>query len=199
MGVSCSASSCTASSPAGSGTVNVTVTTTGGTSPVVTADQFTYQASSGSTNLVPDPSFETSWIPTDVWGSQLSRTQTVVRSGSWALAQTATSTNGGWELDLNSSWYAPVKAGSSYAAGIWVRATAALRVELNLDLLDVSGAYVDSASGPWVTLAANTWTHLTLSGIQPNAQEPYAVIEPDFSRAVTGTLMYWDDMTLTAN
>ena len=43
-GVVCSASSCTASAPAGSGTVDVRVTTTGGTSAVVSADQFTYQA-----------------------------------------------------------------------------------------------------------------------------------------------------------
>ena len=43
-----SATSITAVSPAGTGTVNITVTSPDGTSPVVVADQFTYQ------NAVPD-------------------------------------------------------------------------------------------------------------------------------------------------
>jgi hypothetical protein len=43
-GVSCSASSCTATSPAGSGTVDVTVTTSAGTSATSASDQFTYLA-----------------------------------------------------------------------------------------------------------------------------------------------------------
>jgi hypothetical protein len=45
-GVSCGATSCTATSPAGSGTVDVRVTTMVGTSPVVAADQFTYTSPS---------------------------------------------------------------------------------------------------------------------------------------------------------
>jgi Ricin-type beta-trefoil lectin domain/IPT/TIG domain len=40
--VSCGASSCTATSPAGTGTVDVEVTTAGGTSAATSADQFTY-------------------------------------------------------------------------------------------------------------------------------------------------------------
>ncbi len=41
-GVTCGATSCTATSPAGTGTVDVTVTTAGGTSATSSADQFTY-------------------------------------------------------------------------------------------------------------------------------------------------------------
>jgi subtilase family serine protease len=40
--VTCGATSCTATSPAGTGTVDVEVTTTGGTSAATSADQFTY-------------------------------------------------------------------------------------------------------------------------------------------------------------
>jgi hypothetical protein len=40
--VTCGATSCTATSPAGTGTVDVKVTTTGGTSATSSADQFTY-------------------------------------------------------------------------------------------------------------------------------------------------------------
>jgi large repetitive protein len=45
-----SATSITADSPAGTGTVHVTVTTLGGTSPTVTADQFTYAPTVASIN-----------------------------------------------------------------------------------------------------------------------------------------------------
>jgi hypothetical protein len=41
-GVTCGATSCTATSPAGTGTVDVEVTTTGGTSAATSADHFTY-------------------------------------------------------------------------------------------------------------------------------------------------------------
>ena len=52
--VSCSAtSSCTAISPAGSGTVNVTATTTGGTSATSSADEFAYTTPATSTGYHP--------------------------------------------------------------------------------------------------------------------------------------------------
>jgi Ricin-type beta-trefoil lectin domain/IPT/TIG domain len=44
-GVTCGATSCTATSPAGTGTVDVEVTTTGGTSAPTSADHFTYTTS----------------------------------------------------------------------------------------------------------------------------------------------------------
>ena len=59
-------------------------------------------------------------------------------------------------------------------------------------------AIAHSASGPWVTLAPNTWTELTVSGIKPTSTEVYAGVEPDFQKAVKGTVIYWDDMDLTS-
>ncbi len=197
-GVSCSASSCTATSPAGTGTVDVTITTAGGTSATGSADRFTYAAVPPPSNLIPDPGFESAGIPADYWGSRLARSTAVVHSGSWALAQTARSSSGGWDLDSDANWYAPVSSGESYTAGIWVRSTAAVKVDLNLDLLDSGGNYVDSANGPAVTLAANTWTHLTITGIKPVAGEVYGGMEPNFSSAASGTVIYWDDMSLTS-
>ena len=196
-GVSCSASSCTAASPAGTGTVDVTVTTAGGTSAASSADRFTYTATPPP-NLIPNPGFEAPGVPSDHAGSTLARSQTVVHSGSWALAQTTRSSSGGWDLDSNPSWYVPVSPAHSYTAGIWVRSTATVRVDLGLDLLDSSGNYIDTASGPTVTLAAGTWTHLTITGIQPAAGEVYAGMGPNFSRAASGTVIYWDDMSLTS-
>jgi hypothetical protein len=199
-GVSCAASSCTATSPAGSGTVNVTVTTAGGTSATSAADQFTYTAAPPPSNLIPDPDFATSAVPADYWGSTVARSQAVVYPGSsWSLAQTATSSSGGWDLDDNPAWYAPVSSADSYTAGIWVYATAAVKVDLNLDLLTASGGYVDSATGPTVTLAAGTWTHLTVTGIQPAAGEVYGGMEPDFLKATKGTIIYWDNMSLVVS
>jgi hypothetical protein len=138
-------------------------------------------------------------VPADYWGSTLARSQAVVHSGSWSLAQTLTSSSGGWDLDDNSSWCAPISAGNSYTAGIWVYATAAVKVNLSLDLLTSSGGYVDSATGPNVTLTPDTWTHLTVTGIQPASGEVYGGMEPDFLKGTKGTIIYWDDMTLTSS
>ena len=198
-GVSCTAASCAATSPAGAGTVNVTVATAGGTSATGTGDQFTYQAAPPPPgNLIPNPGFESAGVPADYWGSSVARSQAVVHSGSWSLAQTLRSSSGGWDLDSNPSWYAPVSSAKSYTAGIWVRSTATVRVNLSLDLLDSGGNYVDAASGPNVTLTANTWTHLTVTGIKPAAGEVYGGMEPDFLSGARGTVIYWDDMTLTS-
>ena len=196
-GVSCSASSCTATSPAGSGTVDVTVTTPGGTSATGSADKFTYTAAPPS-NLIPDPGFESAGIPADYWGSRLARSTAVVHSGSWALAQTIGSSSGGWDLDSDPGWYAPISSSKTYTAGIWVRSTATVKVNLSLDLLASDGSYVDSATGPSVTLAAGTWTHLTVTGIKPAAGEVYGGMEPDFLKGTKRTVIYWDDMSLTS-
>jgi N-acetylneuraminic acid mutarotase len=196
-GVSCTATSCTATSPAGTGTVNVTVTTSGGTSATSAADQFTYTTASPA-NLIPNPGFESAGVPSDYWGSTLARSQAVVHSGSWSLAQTLTSSSGGWDMDTNPSWYAPISSSKSYTAGIWVYATATVKVNLSLDLLTSSGGYVDSATGPNVTLTAGTWTHLTVTGIKPTSSEVYGAMEPDFLKGTKGTIIYWDDMSLTS-
>ena len=192
--VTCTASSCTATSPAGTGTVNVTVTAGGATS---NAEQFTYQAAPAS-NLIPDPGFETSAVPSDSWGGKVARSGAVIHSGSWSLAQTTSSSSGGWDLDSDPSWYAPISSAKTYTASIWVRATKSVKVDLNVDLLKASGSYVNSANGPTVTLVANTWTQLTITGIKPTTTEVHAGMEPNFSAAGTGTVIYWDDMSLTS-
>ena len=133
-GASCTATSCTATSPAGSGTVNVTVTTSAGASAISAADQFTYTTTAPA-NLIPNPGFESAGVPSDYWGSTLARSQAVAHSGSWSLAQTLTSSSGGWDMDTNPSWYAPLSSAKSYTAGIWVYATATVKVNLSLDLL----------------------------------------------------------------
>ncbi len=150
-------------------------------------------------NLVPDPNFASSAVPADYWGSTLTRESTVVYPGSaWALAQTTSSSSGGWDLDDNPSWYAPVSSADTYSAYIWVRATAAVKVDIGVDLLTSSGSYVDTANGPWVTLVPNTWTQLPLTGIKPTASEVYAGMEPDYSKATKGTVIYWDNMSLAS-
>ena len=176
-------------------TTHATTTTT--VAPTTTTTHAT-TTTVASANLIPDPGFETSAVPADYWGSTVAHTTAVVHSGSGALAQTTTSSSGGWDLDDNSSWYAPISSAYTYSAAIWARATAAVRVDIGVDLLTSNGTYVDTVSGPWVTLAANTWTELTVSGIKPTSTEVYAGMEPDSQKAVKGTVIYWDDMDLTS-
>jgi hypothetical protein len=147
-------------------------------------------------DLIPNPGFESAGTPADYWGSTVARSSAVVHSGSWSLAQTVSSSSGGWDLDSNSNWYAPISSTKTYSASIWVRSTAAVQVNIGVDLLTSNGTYVDTDSGPWVTLVPNTWTLLTVSGITPSATEVYAGMEPDFSKGTTGTVIYWDDMSL---
>ena len=119
-------------------------------------------------------------------------------SGTWSLSQTTGSSSGGWDLDSNPTWYAAVTTSTTYTASIWVWTTKALKVDLNVDLLGSGGNYVGSANGPTVTLAAGTWTQLTITGIKATATDPYAAMEPNFSGATKGTVIYWDDMSLTS-
>ena len=177
-------------------TTHATTTTT--TAPTTTTTAPTTTTTVASANLIPDPSFATSAVPADSWGSRLALTKAVVYSGPQDLAQTVTSSSGGWDLDDNPSWYAPISSANTYSSTIWVRATAALKVDIGVDLLTSSGSYVGTASGPPVTLAPNTWTELTLSGIKPTATEVYAGMEPDFSKATKGAVIYWDDMSLVS-
>lgn len=199
--VSCGPSFCTSTSPAGTGTVDVTVTTAGGTSATSSADQFAYDAAPPPppANLVPNAGFESSALPSDFWGGRLSRSTSVVHSGSAALAQTTTATSGGWDLDADSSWYAPIVVGKSYTASVWVRATASTRAVLNVDLLNTGGSVVDVKGGSAATLTANTWTKLTLTFTADTSGEANAAFEPNFSRTTKGAVLYWDDLSLTAN
>ncbi len=192
-----SATSITATTPVGSaGVVNVSVATAGGTATDSAA--FTFVGAGSSSSLIPNPGFETAGVPADNWGSTLARSQSVVHSGSWSLAQTATSTSGGWDLDSNVAWCAPITSSKTYTASIWVRATATVQVDLNVDLLTSKGNYVNSVNGPTVTLAANTWTQLTLTGIKVTSSEVLAGMEPNFAKDSKGTIIYWDDMSLTS-
>jgi hypothetical protein len=200
---SCAASTCTATSPAGSGTVDVTVTTSAGTSPTGTVDQFTYQAPPPPPpgNLVPNPGFESSGVPQDYWGGKLARSSAVVHSGGFALAQTASASSGGWDLDADGQWYAPIAAGKSYTASVWVYVTRAVKVRFYIDLLGSGGHYLDTVGGgSAVTLSAGSWTRLSNSAVRATGSgDVWAVVEPNFSAATSGTVMYWDDMGLTAN
>ncbi len=191
------ATSIVATTPAGSaGAVNVSVTTAGGR--VSETSAYTYVAPSSSTNLIPDPGFQTSVVPADYWGSTLARSQAQVYGSTWSLAQTTTSSSGGWDLDSNLSWCVPISSTKTYTASIWVRSSAAVTVDLNLDLLTASGSYVNSAGGPNVVLVANTWTELSITGIKVTSSEALAGMEPNFSKATKGSLIYWDDMSLTS-
>ena len=193
---SSTSSSSTSSSSTSSSSTSSSSTSSSSTSSSSTSSTPTTAA---TTNLVPDPNFASSAVPADYWDSTLARESTVVYPGaSSALAQTTTSSGGGWDLDDNPSWYAPVSSADTYSAYIWVRATAAVKVNIGVDLLTSSGSYVDTANGPWVTLVPNTWTELPLTGIKPTASELYAGMEPDFSKATKGTVIYWDNMSLTS-
>jgi hypothetical protein len=54
-----------------------------------------------------------------------------------------------------------------------------------------------NASGHRVTLSANTWTQLTLTGIKHVLGETYAAMQTHFAKAAADTIIYWDDMSLT--
>ena len=87
--VSCSsATSCTTTSPAGSGTVDVTVTTAGGTSVTSAADKFTYTAPSAVSGISPNSGADAGGAAVTISGSGFDTTAgaTTVRFGANAAA-----------------------------------------------------------------------------------------------------------------
>jgi len=179
-----------------------TITTTTTTVPTTTTSTTTVPTTTTTVptgNLIPNPGFESNWVPADSWGSRLALETGVVHSGLQALGQTTTRRSGGWDLDHNPAWYADVAPGYRYTASIWVYATAPVRVNIGVDLLRANHAYGHSESSNWAILTPDTWTQLTVSGFQVNARTPYLGMEPDFNTATVGTVIYWDDMSLTAS
>jgi Ricin-type beta-trefoil lectin domain/IPT/TIG domain len=70
-GVTCGATSCTATSPAGTGTVDVEVTTTGGTSAPTSADHFTYTSAPVVTGVSPTSGPPAGGTPVTITGTNL--------------------------------------------------------------------------------------------------------------------------------
>ena len=116
-----SATQITATSPAGIGTVNVTVTTRGGTSPMSTADQFTYAPVPTVTNVNPNTGPPSGGTSVTITGTNFSGA-TAVRFGSNAAGSftvnsatqiTATSPAGIGTLDVTVTTAAGTSATSS--------------------------------------------------------------------------------------
>ena len=78
-----------------------------------------------------------------------------------------------------------------------MRASAAVTVRPYVDLLSTTGGYLTSAGSARVTLAASTWTQLTVT-FTPTGKQLFAVFEPNFSGVAKGTVLYWDDMSIAA-
>jgi IPT/TIG domain len=94
--VSCTATSCTVTSPAGAaGTVNVTVTTPGGTSPTSAADQYTYIAPPAVTAISPASGPAAGGTVVTITGTSLSGATAVDfgTTAATAVSCTATSCN----------------------------------------------------------------------------------------------------------
>ena len=54
----------------------------------------------------------------------------------------------------------------------------------------------DVAIGVVTGVQGISWTELTITGIKPVSGELDAGMEPNFSAAATGTVIYWDDMAI---
>ena len=103
-------------------------------------------------------------------------------------------------MDADSQWRAPITTSKTYTAGTWVYATKTVKITLYVDVLDAQGNYLTTLGGTTLTLTANTWTQLKLPTVKTtNTNAAYLVMEPNFSSATTGTVIYWDDMSLTTN
>jgi hypothetical protein len=120
------------------------------------------------------------------------------RSGGFGLSQVATSGRGGWDLDEDASWLAPLTPSHAYLAEIWVRSSAAATIVLSADLLDGKHRSQRTVSAAGVKLAANVWTRLSLP-LAPKSGQVYAALAASFSGAARGTVLSYDDMGVTAS
>jgi hypothetical protein len=64
--------------------------------------------------------------------------------------------------------------------------------------LSSTGRYVTSTGGTRLTLARGVWTLLSVT-IKAASGQSYVALEPNFSSAGVGTVVTWDDMSVTAN
>jgi PKD repeat protein len=180
---------------AGTYTVQVTVTDTGGQSAQTTA-QVSVQPSS---NLVGNPGFETdtSGWNTSGSGSGITLTQaTGGYSGSYAAVLTNTSNgNSGCTLNDSPNWVATTKAGT-YTASLWVRGDKA-GAPLSLRFREYSGSTLLGTTTATVTISTS-WQQLSVAYTIPsggttldlNAYIPTANSAP-------GVCFYADDASIT--
>lgn len=98
----------------------------------------------------------------------------------------------------------PVVPGASYSTSSWAFSTVAYStsggVVTRINWFDAAGTYISSTSSTAATLAANTWTNLTVTGTAP-ANAATANINPVVMQGVAAAtnIVYVDDAVLTGN
>lgn len=125
------------------------------------------------TNLATNPSLETA---TTNWGNYIaggaattSRQTTGGYSGngfyrmSWTTATTAVS-GGFYPFGMGAG---NMTAGTTYTASVWVRSSKDQTMRPQLTFRDSANVTVGSLNGSNVSVLANTWTRLSISGVAP--------------------------------
>jgi hypothetical protein len=148
-------------------------------------------------NLLPNPSFEEAGTPSNVWGGKAARSTASAHAGNYGLAQTTSSSSGGWDLRANRAMHAPIVAGRTYSLTMWVKASKPLKMTLYAELFSSNGSFRASPGSPRVTIPANTWTSISVT-FTASSNHAFVGPSPNFSAASSGTVISYDDMRVFA-
>lgn len=131
-------------------------------------------------------------------GTSMTLTQSTAfaHTGTHSVQAVVTGSPGSAAVVPATGW--PVTANVSYTASVWAYATVSTpNVRVLLSWYTSGAVFISSSAGTTVTLAAGTWTNLTVSGTAPptaGLAKPAAQLNPN---PTTGTTIYVDDVDLT--
>lgn len=140
--------------------------------------------------------FETSGAPDwSATGCTLSTTGFRARTGTRSALMTVTGTPTQAYIRPTATQRAQVVVGGSYTVSLWVMSTTGVsNVNISIDWFNSGGSYVSTSTGTARTLAANTWTRLSLTATAP-ATAASAGYGPVLTGSpATGTELYVDDV-----
>lgn len=141
-------------------------------------------------NLIGNPSFEANTTGWTGSGGTLARVNTQHHHGAWCAQLTP---DGVTQYPGIQYAYIPVTADTVYRVSAWMRCAVSRVLDLNVNWVTITGAYVDT-SNVSQSVTAGTWTHLTGLVTAP-ATARFAVVAPTVANYPPNTnVMHVDDV-----
>lgn len=174
------------------------------TNSIVLYNGVLYQAQRASTNAVPpslgtplnaNPYFETAvtpWTGRDNAAIVQSATQAFQGTKAMRITPDGSTANPGAQSETIA-----VIPGATYAGSAWTFIPAGFNANVCINWFDAFGQAVSTSSGPTVSVAANTWTKVTVTAAAPASAATAQFIPQLVGTPSTATVSYWDGVVLS--
>lgn len=140
--------------------------------------------------------FETGLMGWTISGGTIAQQSTHAHTGTYAAVMTV---SGSPTQSYARSPRVATTPGDTVDIDFWVYATSALTgVQATINWEDATGAYLSSGNTVTISLAANTWTHITSTGSVVPSGAAFMSAGPTLQGSpANGTTLYFDDVTIT--